>query len=226
MTSLPSKRSRPDDVLADLRASILSGKLGPGTPLRQDKLAASLGVSKIPVREALLRLAAEGLVAVEPNRGFAVTSLEAAEAEEILDIRAVLECQAIRHSVPVLEEATIAEASEILREAETTSSIERWGELNWAFHALLYGPANRPRLAALIRQTSNQTERYIRVLISNSSYRSVAEREHRTILEACALRNAEAASALLGQHIRQTGDLIARFLAEQASRNDAKSADD
>lgn len=219
MIAMPAKRSRQADVLADLRAAILAGRLGPGTPLRQDKLAASLGVSKIPVREALLRLVAEGLVSVEANRGFTVARLESGEAEEILDIRAVLECRAILLAVPAMTDLTIAEATDILDKAENTTSIERWGELNWEFHAVLYRSANRPKLSQLIRQTSNQTEQYIRVLISNSDYRSIAEREHRTILAACALRNGEAASALLGQHIRQTGDLIARFLEEQAARS-------
>ncbi len=223
MSKTPPKRSRPTDVLADLRDAILDGSLGPGKPLRQDKLAASLGVSKIPVREALLRLVAEGLVSVEANRGFAVTRLESEEADEILDIRAVLECRAVLLAVPHMSDATIAEATQILDEAELTTSIDRWGELNWAFHALLYEPANRPKLNQLIRQISNQTERYIRVLITNSDYRSTAEREHRTILAACALRNEEAASALLAQHIRQTGDLIARFLDEQAVRNSQQS---
>lgn len=216
---MPVKSSRPTDVLAELRNTILSGSLGPGTPLRQDKLAAAFGISKIPVREALLRLAAEGLVSVEANRGFAVTRLESAEAEEILDIRAVLECRAVLLAVPRMSSSAIAQATDILDEAEGTDSIERWGELNWAFHASLYEPTNRQKLTQLIRQTSNQTEPYIRVLISNSSYRSTAEREHRAILEACSLQNGEAASALLGQHIRQTGELIARFLAEQAARN-------
>ncbi|MGD9868383.1 MAG: GntR family transcriptional regulator, partial [Hyphomicrobiales bacterium] len=212
MSGLPARKSRPGDALSDLRAAILDGSLGPGTPLRQDKLAATFGVSKIPVREALLRLVAEGLVAVEANRGFTVARLEAGEAEEVLDIRAVLECRAVSIAVPQMTDGAIAEATRILDEAEATDSIDRWGELNWAFHATLYEPAGRPKLAQLIRQTSNQTERYIRVLISNSSYRSVAEREHRTILAACSLRNAAAAAALLDQHIRQTGVLIADFL--------------
>jgi DNA-binding GntR family transcriptional regulator len=218
MIAMPAKRSRQADVLTGLRAAILAGSLGPGTPLRQDKLAASLGVSKIPVREALLRLVAEGLVSVEANRGFTVARLESSEAAEILDIRAALECRAIVLAVPVMTDLTIAEATDILDNAENTTSIERWGELNWEFHAVLYRSANRPKLSQLIRQTSNQTERYIRVLISNSDYRSIAEREHRTILAACALRNGDAAGALLGQHIRQTGDLIASFLEEQAAR--------
>ncbi|MGE3626195.1 MAG: GntR family transcriptional regulator [Hyphomicrobiales bacterium] len=221
MSGLPARKSRPGDALSDLRAAILDGSLGPGTPLRQDKLAATFGVSKIPVREALLRLVAEGLVAVEANRGFTVARLEAGEAEEVLDIRAVLECRAVSIAVPQMTDGAIAEATRILDEAEATDSIDRWGELNWAFHATLYEPAGRPKLAQLIRQTSNQTERYIRVLISNSSYRSVAEREHRTILAACSLRNAAAAAALLDQHIRQTGVLIADFLREQAGRQGA-----
>lgn len=219
MTTMPTKRSRRHDVLTEIRDAILDGHLGSGAPLRQDKLASSLGVSKIPVREALLRLVAEGLVEVKANRGFAVARLEPNEAEEILDIRAVLECRALQLSVSAMTDDTIAAATEVLDEAEQTESIDRWGELNWAFHSLLYEAADRPKLAQLIRQISNQTERYIRVLISNSSYRSVAEHEHRTILAACSLRNAEAASALLGQHIRQTGVLINRFLDDQVSRS-------
>jgi DNA-binding GntR family transcriptional regulator len=206
---------RAKDLVARLRHDILRGGVEPGLPLRQDEIAARCGVSKIPVREALLQLVAEGLVAFQPNRGFTVAGLQPEEAEEILEIRAVLECHAIRDAMPKMADDDVARASRILDQAEATPELDRWSDLNWEFHASLYAPANRKRLLDLIRQVSNPTDRYIRVLISNANYRGRAEREHRAILSACEMRNAEAAAALLDQHIRQTGVLLAAFLNEQ-----------
>ena len=209
------KPPKPTDVLTALRRSILRGRFQPGAPLRQDELATNFGVSKIPVREALLHLVAEGLVVLQPNRGFAVAHLAADEASEILEIRAMLECEALRLAMPAMGAAEIKEATKILDEAEKVTSLDRWSDLNWAFHHALYGAAKRPRLFALLRQISNQTDSYIRVLISNSDYRDQAELEHRAILAAVAVGNQEAAALLLGQHIRQTGTLLGAFLCNQ-----------
>lgn len=212
----PVSRARHETLLSRLRHEILRGGLEPGLPLRQDEIAARHGVSKIPVREALLQLAAEGLVTLQPNRGFTVSQLRSEEAEEILGIRAVLECEALRLAMPLMSDADIAQAGRILDQAEATEALDRWSDLNWEFHAALYGPAKRKRLIDLIRQISYPTDRYIRVLISNANYRGRAEREHRAILSACDMRNAEAATALLDQHIRETGVLLAAFLNEQS----------
>lgn len=211
----PVSGARPESLLARLRHEILRGGLEPGSPLRQDEIAARYGVSKIPVREALLQLVAEGLVAAQPNRGFTVSGLQPQEAEEILEIRAILECQAIRLAMPSMTDADIAHAACLLDQSEKTDELDRWSDLNWNFHTTLYAPAGRKRLLDLIRQVSNPTDRYIRFLISNANYRGRAEREHRAILSACDVRNAEAAAALLDQHIRQTGVLLAAYLNGQ-----------
>ena len=216
--SAPKLRAKPESLVDRLRHDILRGGFEPGLPLRQDEIAARCGVSKIPVREALLQLVAEGLVVLQPNRGFTVAGLQPQEAEEILEIRAVLECQAMRDAMPKMTDADVGRAAVILDQAEATDALDRWSDLNWEFHATLYAPAKRKRLLDLIRQVSNPTDRYIRVLISNANYRGRAEREHRAILSACDVRNAEAAAALLDQHIRQTGVLLAAFLKEQQSR--------
>jgi DNA-binding GntR family transcriptional regulator len=213
----PVSRAKPDSLLARLRHEILRGSMTPGLPLRQDEIAARHGVSKIPVREALLQLVAEGLVTAQPNRGFIVSQLSPQEAEEILELRAVLECEAVRVAMPNMTDADIAAAAGILDQAEATEALDRWSDLNWEFHAALYGPAKRKRLLDMIRQVSYPTDRYIRVLIANANYRGRAEREHRAILSACEMRNADAAAALLDQHIRETGVLLAAFLNEQQS---------
>lgn len=202
------RHNRAAKVLSGLRGEIVSGKLACGSPLRQDELATAYGTSKIPVREALLHLVAEGLVSLEPNRGFKVAKMDAQEATELLDIRAVLECHAILQAIPHIDNGVINAASQILQEAESTTDIDRWSELNWQFHATLYEPGQRPRLAALIQQVSNSTDSYIRTLLHHTDYRGQAQREHRAILAVCDVGNAEAATALLNQHIRQTGTLL------------------
>ncbi len=213
----PVSRAKPDSLVARLRYEILRGSMTPGLPLRQDEIAARHGVSKIPVREALLQLVAEGLVTAQPNRGFIVSQLSPQEASEILELRAVLECEAVRIAMVNMTAADVAEAARILDQAEATEALYRWSDLNWEFHAALYGPAKRKRLLDLIRQVSYPTDRYIRVLIANANYRGRAEREHRAILSACEMRNADAAAALLNQHIRETGVLLAAFLHERQS---------
>jgi DNA-binding GntR family transcriptional regulator len=211
----PVSRAKPETLVVRLRDEILRGDMTPGVPLRQDEIAARHDVSKIPVREALLQLVAEGLVTAHPNRGFAVAQLGAQEAEEILQIRALLECEAVRIAMPLITDGDIVEASRILDQAEATTALDRWSDLNWEFHAVLYRPARRKRLLDMIRQVSYPTDRYIRVLIANANYRGRAEREHRAILSACEMRNGNAAAALLDQHIRETGVLLAAFLNEQ-----------
>lgn len=208
----PLAQAISEPLVTRLRHEILHGDLEPGAPLRQDEIAARYGISKIPVREALLQLVAEGLVFSQTNRGFMVASLLPEEAEEILEIRAILECQAIRLAMPRMAEADIARARHVLDRAETAAALNSWSDLNWEFHETLYAPARRSRLLRLIRQISNPTDRYIRVLVSNANYRGRAEREHRAILAACEVGNAEAAALLLDQHIRQTGVLLAAFL--------------
>jgi DNA-binding GntR family transcriptional regulator len=208
----PLAQASPEPLLSRLRAEILHGDLEPGVPLRQDEIAARYGVSKIPVREALLQLLSEGLVSSQTNRGFMVSSLQPEEAEEILEIRAILECQAIRVAMPHMTETDVSRARRIIERAETTEALNTWSDLNWEFHETLYAPARRGRLLRLIRQISNPTDRYIRVLVSNANYRGRAEREHRAILAACEVGNADAAASLLDQHIRETGVLLAAFL--------------
>jgi DNA-binding GntR family transcriptional regulator len=201
--NLPKKSPKPSDVLSAFRRAILRGRFQPGAPLRQDELAANFGVSKIPVREALLQLVAEGLVVLQPNRGFTV--------------------EALRLAMPAISEVELKKAAKILDEAEATTSLDRWSDLNWAFHQGLYGSAKRPRLFALLRQIGNQTDAYIRVLISNSNYRGQAEREHRAILAACEVGNGEASALLLDQHIRQTGFLLASFLRNKLNKRSPRS---
>ena len=92
--------SAPNTVREGLRRAILAGEFAPGSQLRQDELAQRFGTSRIPVREALRQLEAEGLVSILPNRGATVSSLSLDEVLELMEIRIALECRALRMAIP------------------------------------------------------------------------------------------------------------------------------
>lgn len=195
--------NRPTIVDA-LRNEILSGLLKGGEQLRQDALAARFGVSKIPVREALSRLEAEGLVAFSRNRGATVVDLSPPEVLELFDIRIALECRAIFLAVPDMTESDFALMSEILERYDRASDPQEWSELNQAFHDALYAPCDRPRLLGLVHSNLKNISRFLRVLISSAVGKEQPIDEHRVLLEACRRGEAEAAATLLEKHILHT----------------------
>lgn len=219
----PAKASSPDLIADLLRSMILTGKLSGGQPLRQDELAARFGVSRIPVREALRILTAEGLVQIYAQRGAVVAQLQPDEAEEILEIRHTLEAKAVQLAMPKWTDALFGSLADLLAEAEGTHTIDRWSEINTLFHEQLYGPCGKPRLLHLIRGLNTNVERYIRLLVSRSEYRLQAEREHRAILAAARVRNVPAVSALIEQHATQTAIQLKLFLnSAQPTRADVQ----
>jgi DNA-binding GntR family transcriptional regulator len=201
-----------DKIAASLRNAILRGEMGAGKPLRQDAIARRFRVSHIPVREALRQLAAEGLVTIRPNRGAIVSRLSPAEAKELLEIRCMLETQAVRWALPHADAGLLARAEAALAQSERTSDVARWMEINWRFHTALYERAGRPRLLALIETLDAQIDRFIRVLITASDYRKQAQEEHRAILAAYRVGNTAAVSSLLEQHMTETSRLLTELL--------------
>jgi len=190
------------DVIADhIRDAIVSGALEENDPIRQDDVAKLFNVSKIPVREALKRLEAEGLVLFQRNKGAVVTSMSDTELAQIFEIRAMLESNAIRLAIPHMTAETFARAEAICDEFMAESNVGRWAELNWSFHSTLYQDANRPYLMNLIRSVHDRIERYIRLQLTLSHGERTADREHRAILAACVAGDGDLAARLLTDHI-------------------------
>jgi len=149
MTASPrfTRRTITDQVTEDLRARILSGDFPAGFQLRQDAIAGEYNVSRIPVREALQRLDAEGLVTFQPHKGAIVSQLSLDEIEELFEVRKLLECELLRHAVPRLTPADLKSVEDILLvydEAFRSGDVAKWGELNREFHDRLYRASNRP----------------------------------------------------------------------------------
>lgn len=204
--------STPKLVVEILREAIVSGLLKGGEPLRQDLLAAELGTSKIPLREALRQLEAEGLVKFIVNRGAVVSEMSLPEMVEMFELRMLLECRAIELAMPNLAIDTFAQAEQIIEEAEVEPDIARWGELNWRFHAALYSPANRPYWLSILEKIHANSERYVRLHLSLTKSQVRSQAEHRAILEACRQGDVAAVKHLLSDHLETAKRLLIHHL--------------
>lgn len=213
------RTSLSEAVAERLREMILRGEFSEGEQLRQDAIAANFQVSRIPVREALRQLEAEGLIKIVAHRGAVVSSLSSDEIEELFEIRALLECEVLRLSIPNLTESDFEQAEEILRVYENAlwkqGDLGSWGRLNSQFHAALYSRANRPHFMAIIRQINNNGERYTGLQLYLTRAFERAKKEHRQLLQLCRKRDVEAACTLLKQHIQTAGRTLKETLQQR-----------
>ena len=214
-SSTRNRTSTPDNIAAALREGIRSGWFKDGQRLRQDELAAELGVSKIPVREALRLLEAEGLVTLLPNRGAVVAPISAGEAQEIVELRVALESLALRLAIPNSDARIVHRAAEILDDLDRETDVARWSGLNWEFHAALYQPAERPRLLEMIRQQHAHVDRYMRLILSTLRHQDRSQEEHRALLSAYEGRDTDRAVGTLAQHIEAAGVLLIAHLRQR-----------
>jgi DNA-binding GntR family transcriptional regulator len=202
-------------VADKLRGMIIHGDVQEGEQLRQDAIAADFQVSRIPVREALRQLEAEGLIKIVAHRGAVVSALSADEIEELFDIRALLECAVLKVSIPNLTEADFEKAESILETYEKAlwmKEVGTWGRLNWQFHSMLYSRANRPHFMSIIKMLNNNGDRYTRLQLYLTQAFERAKQEHRALLELCRKREAAGASDLLEKHIHNAGSMLKEFV--------------
>lgn len=197
-----------------VRDRILSGEVPPDQPIRQDALAAELGVSKIPLREALTRLEQEGLLRSQANRGFFVRAMSAEEAEEVYALRLMLEPEMVGQAALLADEAQ-RDAAEKLMETLVAVTLTRAvgvGALNRAFHVALIAPANRPVTTTILERLHVLSERYVRKTLESTDRNERANLEHREILNAWLARDAATVADLIRAHIDDTlADLRSRL---------------
>jgi DNA-binding GntR family transcriptional regulator len=199
-------------ALADtLRERILSGAAAPDLPLRQDAIAAELGVSKIPLREAMARLEREGLVRAEPNRGWFVRPLDAAEAREVFALRLKLEPELAALGSARADEAERAAARAAFSSLERAADRDR-GAANRAFHLALVRPADRPVGFDIVERLHVLADRYVRKHLEPHGRDERADAEHRALLDAWLARDGAPVEALLTDHIARTLDDLERQL--------------
>jgi DNA-binding GntR family transcriptional regulator len=204
-------------ALERLREAIILGELNPGTPLRLEDLARSLGTSISPIREAVRQLEALGLAEHVPHHGAKVVALEIEELRELFSIRLALETMAVRRAAELFEAESEQAASANLVELD---SARRAGDAraavraHTAFHFALYEAARSGWLLRLIRPAWDSCERYRPVLLGpgGSSQDRHAELD-RELLEACVARDPERAAAALYAHLELASEIYAVELA-------------
>ena len=203
----------PDLIANALRNAILQGRYKANQPLRQDRIARELGVSKIPLREALVQLKAEGLVSFMPNRGAVVTELSAKEVDEIFTMRIALETKALERAIPNLNPADFIRAKSVLEILEKEEDRTQWSELNWEFHATLYQASQMPRLLNTIETLHNNVTRYLIIYLDRLSAQDISQKEHLAIFNACLKRNIDAATKQLTNHLRKASKRLVAFFS-------------
>lgn len=189
---MSSQGTSQEAVLTELREMIGTGKLEPGQQIVQESLSAALGVSRVPIREALRVLEGEGQVIHHPNRGYFVTDLSVEDLEEVYRIRAILEEEALRLAIPLLTDSDIEYIESIQVELEksvASKKISGITETNRRFHFAMFEASNMPRLVRMIRTLWDATDAYRGVYFATPTNLQHMNSEHRQMLESLKKRD-------------------------------------
>lgn len=204
-------------VYARIVALIVSAEYRPGSVLTEAALSRAMGVSRTPVREALLRLEAEGVLESTLARGFMLRPLSRSEAAELYPILAALEALAVQNAWPAVE-PVLGTLRTTLDELEgCTDAVRRW-QLDTAWHATLTSAGGNHHLAGLIAQLRTSLSRYELAYMQQVQSRENADQQHREILGALEAGDASRAAGLLTEHWRDGAEVILRWLTGGADR--------
>lgn len=192
--------TKAEAAYTELRRRILDGSFEPGSTVNQEVLATSLGLSITPLREALRRLEAEGLVAVEAHRTMTISPLTRQELDEVYAVRLRLDPCAAGLAA---QAASADDLQRIFRLAQVPSSRDPRATLaaNRAFHQAVYGASHNAVLVKILDQLWNMTDRYRLILLSDHLAGDVAAQEHRAIAEALATRDVGEVEQLVTAHV-------------------------
>jgi DNA-binding GntR family transcriptional regulator len=215
---LPLRRQRlVDDAAQTLREAILNGRMPGGARLRQTDLADQLKISRTPIREALVRLKAEGLVELLPGGGVQVKRLDLDEAVELYDLREVLDGLAARLAAQRADAATLSRLEKLLRrqaECVERRSAAQWFPAHVAFHEEIVKAAGNGHLArqsAVVRLSI----RHFHPLLLRTEHRlENAYREHRAIYDAIRTHDADGAERLARAHIANAKDIVLKTMTQ------------
>jgi DNA-binding GntR family transcriptional regulator len=190
-------------VITELRRLLVTGGLAPGSPVRQEALAERLGVSRVPLREALKVLEGEGQVQYHRHRGYVVSELSVDDLVEVYRMRELLEAEAIRVAVRRLTDAdmaAIATAACDVDDAGERGDLAGMTAANRDFHFLLFDAAAMPRLSRTLRGLWDATDVYRSVYFAGTDNRARVKQEHAALLDALKSRDVRRAIAMQAEH--------------------------
>jgi DNA-binding GntR family transcriptional regulator len=216
-------RNLSEQLVSLVRDRIIAGEVPPNVAVRQAALATELGVSAVPLREALARLEEEGLLVNQANRGFFVRPLSRSEAEDVYALRLKLEPEATASAARM---ATDADQARAVDTHATLSSVTREdgegvGAFNRAFHLALIRPCRQYVTISFLERLQILSDRYVRKHLEPLGRNHRANQEHQELLNVWMLRDADRVEALTRAHIQQTLE----DLRQQLPPDDIAAAD-
>ena len=207
-------------VYRALKTEIIKGSLKPGTKLSEGKIAKQLGVSRTPIRETLKQLAAEGFVKMNPNQAVVVSNASLEDAQEVLQIRGVLEGLAARLATKIVNEEEIKELEKYQKQMEYYTNKDdalAFSEMDAEFHELILNICGNNRLIRIRKNLSEQAHRYRIRSLSVPGRLKYSLKEHQEIIEALKRKDAEQADRLSQKHIE---NVLANILAHKEKEED------
>jgi DNA-binding GntR family transcriptional regulator len=206
LTSTEAVGAASARVAAYLRDLILHDVLKPGDRIRQEEIAERFGISRLPVREALRMLEADGLTEHEPNKGARVPRLSMHEVDVIYRMRERLEPLALTESLPLLTDDDHAHLEEVQGKIEANTDLDRFLDLDREFHLGTYAGCHIDPLNAMVTRLWNSTQHYRRAFVAMGGQDRmwVVNAEHRLLLDAVVRRDTTDAERFLEGHIRRT----------------------
>jgi DNA-binding GntR family transcriptional regulator len=211
--TLPENRSLAVDIAERLRAAILGGHFGPGQRLREEALASSMGVSRGPVREALVKLEREGLLVIRRNRGAVVAQLSREDLDEVYTLRVAIERFAVQRAVDVADETSLDRVQDVVEKiiiavAHGITEQEA-AELDVSFHDMIYRATRHRRLYDCWATLRPQIHiLFLNRNVANSDFRDYVVTSHQGILDAIRERDAPLAIARTELHLRGSYETI------------------
>ena len=225
VAGLPSRQSAQSRAYDFIRGQILAGAYAGGAKLKPSHIAEILGVSRMPVREALLQLDAEGLVTARTNYSAVVTSLSPDQVEEIFEMRAALEALATCHALQHMSAATLAELDGLVRQmAEAASDSPLWIERHGHFHDFLCQQSGKPRLADEVRHLRAMVQPYLLIYINNYYSPELEGSSHDALLVAIRTGNSLLVESVIREHVLSAGRGVVRFMRQQAIQGTSTAA--
>ena len=194
-----------DNVAARLRGALLAGEIKPGERIRVTDLEKSLGVSHIPIREAVRRLEAEGLIVAPPQRAAVAAQVDLDDLTGLYDLRRIIECEVIRRSVAAMTGEQVAAVRDALAALEAHAQDHdspRFWELHGAFHWVLLEPGANAWIQRVLEQLWLASQRYVRLFAASTVKDAMAD--HRRLAACAERRDGERAARLLRSHLDRT----------------------
>jgi DNA-binding GntR family transcriptional regulator len=205
-----------DVIEHELRERILVGQIEPGGRINVRQLEQHFGVSHIPIREAIRRLEAEGLVVNVPKRGAVAAGVSLNEFDDIYDLRRIIEPAVAARAVEAMDDSDLdelASAYEALVAAEHGSIDVQFSTAHWDFHWAVLQPGSTDEIERLLHRLWRVADRYVR--LTRGVVLDVAHEQHQQLYDACAHRDAIVAATVLERHLHLTGDALRSQLLQQ-----------